>query len=281
MTDLFLRTYRVRVDTFESTDVDCSFDIERTLAPEPNHISLSLYNLREEKRNQLAQLSVRQGRGRIRVEVEAGYRGNNTLLFQGDLRYAHNTREGPDWITEIEGEDGGRAHAWSRVSRSFPSGTQLSTVIESAARAMGVGVGNAVREAARASFENGGNAFTEGTVLSGNAGRELDRVLRSARLTYSIQNNALQVLPRGAALQSTEVVISQNTSLVGVPRVNANQTVDVTLLIQPDILPGRRVRLDSSVATGSYRVTNMHFRGDTFGDPWYIEAELQPLRTTS
>jgi|ADGO01.1.fsa_nt_gi hypothetical protein len=158
MARLFGRTWRVRIDTIQFTELDCSFTVEKSTKREPNKCSIRVWNLTAEHRAQLESLSVtrQRGPGRIRVELEAGYGDRTSLLFRGDLRHATTVREGPDLVTELEGEDGGRAVLWSRVNRSFPPGTRVDQVVRACAAAMGVGAGNTDELLRGARFEGVG-----------------------------------------------------------------------------------------------------------------------------
>jgi hypothetical protein len=274
---LFKRAWKVKVDTLQFSELDISFEVEKTGRREPNKCSLKIWNLTRDHRRQLEALTVRRGQGQIRVELEAGYQNQLGLIFRGDLRRASSHREGPDVITEVEGEDGGRAVLWGRVNRSFPAGTPVETVLRACAEAMGVGMGNLAEASAGARLEGGGNTFAEGTVLSGPAAEELDHLLRSMGLRYSVQNGVLQILQRGQALQTTAVRLSPTTGLVDSPEVNADGTVSATCLLNPDIYPGRQVQFDSVDLAGTYRVEKAKYQGDSFGGEWYIHMECQPL----
>ena len=266
MADLYGRTYLLTVDTIRFNGLDISFDIEKSTRHEPNKAKISIWNLTKDHRDQLEGLSVQRGQGRIRVELEAGYQGNNSLIFRGDLRTAKTVRDGADLITDLEGEDGGRAVLWSRVNRSFPAGTRVDQVVRACADAMGVGAGNTDEIVRGAQLVTGGNTFPEGTVLEGAAADQLRRILRSLGLRYSVQNGALQILRRGEPLQATAVRLAPSTGLLGRPEVNADGTVSATTLMNPDIYPGRRAQFDTVDLAGAFRVERTKYQGDTFGE---------------
>lgn len=276
---LFNRKWRVRVDDFETDILDLSFEIGKTIDHKPNTCSLNVYNLSESHRRQLEQLNVyRKNRpGRIRVEVEAGYEEQTSLLFRGDLRTAISRQEASSWVTHIEGEDGGRAVRWSRVNRSFPPGTPVLTVIRALAQAMGVGEGNANEAAARARFITGGDSFSEGTVLSGPAPDQMRTILRSLGLTYSIQDGVLQVLQRGRALQTTAVRLAPGSGLIDYPVRAADGKVTAKTLIMPDLYPGRKVFFDVPGLSGFFRIRESKYTGDTAGVDWYVALVCQEV----
>lgn len=290
MAKLFQRAWRVRVDDFQSETLDIAFEVEKTTKKEPNKCTLKLWNLTPEHRRQLAALSTVTKKkksstsstkrktalsGKIRVEVEAGYVGATTLIFRGDLRTAKSTLDGADYVTELEGEDGGKAVLLGRINRSFPPGTTVETVVKACAQAMDVGYGNAAELAHAARLEGSGGVFTNGTVLSGSAATELDHILKSAGLRYSIQNGNLQIQKRGAALQGTAVKLSPDTGLLGSPTSNADGTVSAIALMIPDLYPGRKVKFESVDFTGFYQIEKCKYAGDTAGDDWHVEMETK------
>ncbi|MCK4718807.1 MAG: hypothetical protein KAT70_09075 [Thermoplasmata archaeon] len=277
MGELFGRTYQLTVDTIRFTGLDISFEVEKSTKHEPNKCKISVFNLTRDHQRQLEGLSVRRGQGHIRVELMAGYAGDNSLIFRGDLRTAKTLRDVADAETKLEGEDGGRAILWARINRSFPAGTRVDQVVRACAQAMGVGLGNTDELTRDARLQEGGNVFSEGTVLEGSAANQLTHILRSVGLRYSVQNGALQILRRGEPLQATAIRLSSGTGLVGSPEVNADGTVAATCLMLPDLYPGRRVQFEGENLSGTFRVERANYLGDTLGDAWYIKMECQPL----
>lgn len=282
---LFDRRYRVRVDRLELDAFDVSFDVEKSVKREPNKCNLRIYNLSAEHRRSIESLSVLprrigtapKGQGRIRVEIEAGYVDGMSLIFRGDLRTAITRREGSDLITTLEGEDGGRAFLWGRINRSYPPGTPATTVLRDCAAAMGVGLGNLPEISAAAAFTGGGTVFSQGTVVSGAAHNELDRLLRSMGLRWSVQNGVLSVTRQGRALDSFPVVLGSATGLIGRPESNVDGTITARSLIIPDVTPGRRVVFDPTLGlSGAYRIDRAKYTGDTTAQPWYIDMTLRP-----
>lgn len=286
----FGKKWRVSIDTIATDAHDLSFEIVKTVKRAPNRCSLTIYNLSEEQREHLESLSVykhkktkgasaggRGPRGRIPVSIEAGYQDEGTsLLFRGDLRIAMSERQGPDIVTTIEGEDGGRSMLESRVSRSFPPGTPVSTVVRACVEALGLGAGNS---ASLAYATRSGGTFPGGTTLQGQAHEELTGVLRSCGLSWSVQNGAVQILQAGQPLAISAVRLTPDTGLVGTPTVDPYGVVHVQALLVPGLFPGGRVQVEpssgSAKARGLFQVTAARYRGDTKGE-WLAELECKP-----
>lgn len=278
---LFGRSWRLRVDTLQFSgtgkpgDITMSFDVEKTIKAEPNKATIKIWNLIQDHQRQLQALSVQKGRGRIRVELEAGYQSGMMLLFRGDLRRAGTSRSGPDLITEVSGEDGGRSVIWSRVNRSFPPGTTVEVVAKACAEAMGLGLGNLPEIVRGKRMGSAGSTFFDGCVLSGNAADELTHILRSLGLSYSIQDGAVQVIERGKALQASAVVLGSGTGLIDRPVVNADGTVSASSLLIPDLYPGRKVQFDTVDLAGIYTLQKTNYVGGTEDNEWYCNMEAK------
>lgn len=284
MPRLYGRTWRIRIADFESRDIEFAFDVEKSLQHTPNKATVTVYNLSSGHRRQLEQLNVysRPGatggshrQGRIRVEVEVGYGTNTFLLFRGDLRTALSERP-DDWVTKIEGEDGGRSVLWSRVNRSYQPNTPVFVALRDCAQAMGVGIGN-LTDYQDVTLEGGSNVFTMGTVLSGSAPDELQGLCRSLGLTYSVQNGVLQFLRRGQALQTQTVVLRAGTGLVDLPTRQPDGTIVAKALIQPELYPGRQVNIDTDSVRGFYRIHKAKYAGDTSAQDWYVTLECREI----
>ena len=75
-----------------------------------------------------------------------------SLLFRGDLRDVVSTREGPDWVTTITSDSGRRARK-QRLVKSFAPGSSVEVVLQTAAKAMGVRLGNTAARTVKAKLK--------------------------------------------------------------------------------------------------------------------------------
>lgn len=280
------RIWEVKVGGIGFKDLDCEFTIRKTLGPEPNTCSLQIYNLKQTSRAALESLNVYAPRGskksgvrvgKIQTEISAGYDGVTSLLFRGELRTAISTRSGPDWVTTVEGEDGGRAVYSKRITASYPPGTTKYKVVAACASALGVGLGNIADVADVLADE----VYASGTVLDGQAAEELRRITRPMKLTWSVQDNALRWLRLGGGLSNNlkaAVNVSADTGMIGSPSCSATGEITVTSLLVPNVTPGGYVVLRSDQYNGTYRIMAVTHHCSTFGPQWYHEMSLLPVR---
>lgn len=277
-------------DAFEFSGLDIEFEIRKSLRPEPNKGSITIYNLSPEHRaiiegeniydpkrvrgqKRTGQRKVKAGSpkaGNIRVELEVGYKSTGrSLICRMDLRRGLSSDDGASAVTKIEGEDGGRSTLASRVSQSFPPGTTRLVVVKACAQALGLGLGNLIEVAPKLT-----QPYASGTVLHGQAAEELVGVLRRARITYSVQNGVLRFNDLDAGPTATAFVLNSQTGLVGSPERDAAGQLVVTTLILPTIAPGAYVKLEAKHVSGVFKVNAVTYRGAIHGQEWYAVCEL-------
>lgn len=276
MPELFHRSYELTVSlmgipgfTFSSKvtpTLDIDFNVVRTLTKEPNTAIINVLNLSPTNRGKLEVLKDAQ------VELIAGYDLWKGIIFKGDTE-CNNDHQFPNWITTFEADDGGACTQFDRVNISMPPGTTIQTAITALAAQMRVGIGNSVAAALAGNLIEGGQAFLNGVVMSGSATKQLNRLCKSSGLEWSIQNDALQLLPKGMPLPTTAVLLNEDTGLIGQPSVGNKGTVIFRSLLNKDIVPGGLVALESKNVTGLVRAEKCNYIGSSYGQDWYVESE--------
>jgi hypothetical protein len=270
--NLFDRAYRLQVDTLLVSDLQVTFEVKRSLsAKTANSAEVKLVNLAESTRKRL------QGMHDVFVSIEAGYSDGMSVIFRGELHEAFSTREGTEWSTQVTSNDGSTARKKKRIQHSFPANTRVSDIIVACAKALEVGLGNTEKAASSAAWFGVTPATVQtGYVASGDALSQLDRVCRSCGLEWSIQDNQLQLLPRGQPIAEQGIVLTPSSGLIGSPELGKGRMVRCRTLMIPNLLPGRRVELRTKHVQGVYRVETTHHKGDyASADEWGIELELK------
>ncbi len=271
--ELYGRQSTIIIDTIELTGHRAIFAVEKTLERDPNTCDLQIYNLNGDQRGQLQELRPKKGATRgIPVKIEAGYQ-TPSLLWLGDLRTVESTKEGLDWVTRLSSGDGEKAVENGRIKVPMGPRTDVKTALRALVKALGIDKGNLNLVENTIKLRSGGKLFPEGKVLAGPAARILDDITRSADLTWSIQNGALQFIPRGGALPAEAVLLTPETGLIGSPTVDNEGALNAKALIIPDLKPGALVVIESSSVRGQYRVQKATWNGDTHGQDWYVAIE--------
>jgi hypothetical protein len=281
--ELYGRSWRLRIGDLlidgrhpaQIRPLDISFQVEKSTKREPNTFSAIVTNLSPDHRDQL------EGARNIPVILEAGYRDLFSVIFEGDLQDGRNKKaakkrlDNVNWRTELEGADGGDSYRDSRVQQSFGADTPVPVVLEAAVQALGIGLGNLRELGTDVSLEGGGNTYPEGTILSGQAADEVDRIVESIGLTWSIQNGVFTLREAGQPLQNTAYRLTTASGLIGSPAKDNAGVISAVCLLNPELYPARRVVLDSKGVDAQTYVDRIRYVGDTASTDWQCELELK------
>lgn len=286
--DLFNREVRLQVHSLKLDGFDVAFRVTRSLKKSANSAEIRVYNLSRDHRREL------QGAEDVPVRLQAGYRqqrassegteaileqiGVDTssplgVLFEGQLARAYSEREGADWVTTIESDDDARTLQTGRATLTVGRNASLRGLLKQLAEQTGIKTGNAVQQIGRLADTR----LRYGQGLSGSAAAVLDRLLREHDREWSVQGGLLQIVPTGQSVRSQAVLLSPSTGLVGTPTKEPKGIVKARALLQPDLVPGRRVQLRSSTVQGYHRVYGVEFVGSSFAGDFYAELELQVM----
>lgn len=275
MTVLANRVCNVVVDTVRVEGLRVQFKVDKSTGKEPNTCEVRIYNLAENTRASMQ-------KKHAPVILTAGYAGNAAVIFSGDARTVDHVKQGAEWVTIAKCGDGERAYQYSRINRSFKPGTRIADVALACADALGLNAGNLLDELNRGGFRGGLTEFSHGYVAYGKASAELDKVLRTAGLTYSVQNGELQVLRGAAPAPGRAVLLTPDSGLIGSPEHGTPEkkgkpsVLKARSLMQPQIVCGGRVEIRSGAIKGQFAVKKLSHAGDTHGTDWYTDLEGLP-----
>lgn len=265
------RKYELVIGNTLITEPQISFKVERSLDPIPNKIELVIFNLNSETRNRLEQSK------KPTLQLSAGYAQKTGVLFLGEAVSIRSHLRRPEWLTEVSGGDSESDLAESRVNLSFGPGTDFATVVVKVAESMGkVGIGNLKKAIEKATLK-GSKSFKKGVTVSGPSKKELDRLLLAAGLQWSVQSGQFQILDANRTLSTTAIVLSAETGLIEA-LVDSDGTLEFTCLLNPDIVPGRQVVLQSRSVSGYWRCESVIYSGDRDGTDWYCRGHARLLR---
>lgn len=285
----FRRKAKVQLSEFDVEGMRVQFSVERVFRSIPSSLELKVYNLSDQTRSQIIQTSrqraravppqpgVIQPRRRVFVSLFAGYEtAPLSRQFYGDVFLIRNEVVTPDIITVVSAKDGGYSAMTSRVNRSFAPGTSVETVARHLVDCLGVEPGNAL-EQFRGMRLSDASVFHAGTLLVGSATREMDRLCLAAGFEWCIQDNRLVVTRIRQGVTDTAILLSPETGLIGSPiRESISRIVKGRCLIQPGIVPGAIVEVQSRLFKSVIRLYRTRTIGDTHGADWYIDFEGRP-----
>jgi hypothetical protein len=240
-------------------DLKIEFDVSKSISSTQNEATITIYNLSEKSRNAL-------GKELDEVILEAGYwppggSDNTGIIFQGNIRDVEHTRDGPTIKTVLSNGDGDKAVRSATTSKSYQAGTKVETVMNDLQKELEK---EGVKKGEWKLPENLPE-FKRPYATVGSVKREFDILGRGYGFYWSIQNNTCEVIPGDGAIGGI-IHITPMSGMVYTPTITDNG-VKVTVLLNPEIRPGRKVKIESHVLEmnaqgGEYRVGECRYSGD-------------------
>ena len=277
MPRLWLRDWELQVGTVLITPgagripLDIAFEVTKDSTRAPNTAAIQVYNLSPARRASITTP--------VQISLKAGYKDLTSTIFVGRARDIGSNpgifsqRSDTDVITTFEAKDGGTGYTNGRIETSFGAGVPILTVLKAAVEALGVGLGNL--ESTALTLTGGADNYPEGTVLSGPARNEVNRVVSSCGLRWSIQDGNFQLQRGSQPVETRAITLSPSTGLIGSPSKGADSKVNAQAMLIPGLYPSRVVVLESTTHEGNYQVKSVRYVGDTFGGDWLADLVLE------
>lgn len=252
-----------------------TFDIVKTNQPICNQVSIVIFNLSENSRNEIKDLDTE-------VTLYAGYAqyGGPKLVFKGNVLRVNHTYALPDIMTKIEAGDGVKALREARHSVSFAEKTKVIDVLEKVSGNLGLEI--------REIPDDITGEYTQGFAHAGAVKDALDKVCQRCEATWSIQDNQLQITKDSAASVHAPVRINKIDGLLEKlePLGDVRQYLlgsgdaiktgyKFRALLNPDIQPGRKITLGGY--SGAFRVERVQHQGDNFEGDFISIVEVKEL----
>lgn len=288
----------------ELTGLRIAFSIQKGATKSPNKCTVKVWNTARETRALIEVI------GNVMI-LKAGYTediGAKTI-FIGNVTRTLTVLEGPDWITELEMEDGFMEFRDTKVSLAFGKGATVFQVLSEISKKFGLPVRPLPADVAKKSYP-AGFAFV------GRVRDAMDRACENGGLEWSIQNREIQIIKKGGVFKQKAYLLSADTGLLGSPMqesktmtekaaakegITAKQTgvrktterdkdgkvqeilrvlgYKVKSLLQPLLEPGGYVQVKSNGIDGEFfRVEEIIHTGDTHGSEWQSELTLRYLK---
>lgn len=268
---LFGRRYKLNINGVLIEDLRLKFVIQKTLKPEPNQVTLEVWNLSPDTRKQIQTKY-------IPVQLEAGYESGTQIILFGDLRRVDHFRAGPDWVSRIRGGDGEKAARGARVQHSFRPGAKIADVGKVLVDSMKIPAGNVLQKLRKGDVSGALQEFSTGATLTGPAYEKLVGLFANMGYDLSIQDGQMQALAKDEIVELPFVLLSPETGLLGSPEAGEKGIIKVRSLLNGELFPGRGVTLQSRDYAGlNYRVEKVTHAGDTHAGDWISELELSKL----
>ncbi|EBL3323370.1 hypothetical protein D4T62_10515 [Salmonella enterica subsp. enterica] len=258
----FQRFYILQIgnekESIQITNLRVTFSIRHTHDKTPNRARISVYNLNPTHRNLIT------ARQYTKIALSVGYGSQDAcrLLYSGQITKPITERDGVDFITVMECDDGATDYRGAFMNVTLAAGSTHSDVVNQCIKSMSnvepgvVGIDSDV-------------TLTRGRTCYGKTYRFLSQVADHHSAEWSVQNGQLLMLQADYCLPGDAVVLSESSGMINSPRVT-NGGLEVSCLLNPSIQVGGLIRVDSIVNDydGDYKVTSVRSEGDSHGDAW-------------
>ncbi len=281
-----------------------AFSIQKGSTKTPNKCTVRVWNAADETRSLIESI------GAVLI-LKAGYEEDvgAITIFSGNVTRSLTVREGPDWITEIEMQDGFLEFRDSKVSLSFGRGATVLQVTNAISRKFGLPVRPLPVGIAQ-------KQYTAGFAFVGRVRDALDKVCDNGGLEWSIQNREIQIIQKGGVFKQRAYLLSPDTGMIGSPTQEAKTMTEkaaakegitaqqpgvrkttkrdkdgevqevlrvfgykVKSLLQPLLEPGGYVQVKSKGIDGEFfRIEELTHSGDTHGNEWFSEITLRYIK---
>jgi hypothetical protein len=284
-----------------------SFAVQRDKTLTPNNANVLMYNLSADTRAELEELSGGFGQGTAKVakhklsstvvkkpkiaqagvafapadadgvvvRIEVGYGEHLGSIFLGVLRKVSSWKAGPDWITQISGGDAEHSITTAKISQTFVKGTPVTSVVRALVATLGVGPGGlttALAALETTGLLTGGQTLQKALTMHGDSATELEQLMRSCGFEWYIADGNFYAGPSGMPTFPGEgPLLTPDTGLLDTPQIDKNGKLVGRALLNPDLLPGRSFRVESSRVTGNFLCTKTQHKGSSNGDEWAVE----------
>lgn len=284
----------------ELTGLRIAFSIEKGSTKSPNKCSVRIWNMAESTRKQVEVI------GNVLI-LKAGYVDDvgPVTIFAGNVIRSITMREGADWVTELELQDGFLEFRDTKASVSFAPGATTAQILSGIASKFGLPV--------RQLPEFTSKQYPAGFAFVGRLRDAMDKVCDHAGLEWSIQGREIQIIKKGGVYKQRAIVLSPDSGMIGSPEQESQTMTEkaaaklgftknqagvrtvtelnregqfeqmlmvlgykVKSLLQPTIEPGGYVQVKSKSIKGEfYRVETLTHKGDTHGNEWTTEMILR------
>jgi hypothetical protein len=274
MTDRFIRQWAITAtapgvvsEARTWTDIDITFDIEKSADRGINNGKLTLFNLNSDSRKFLSQPLVI-------VQVDAGYVEDFNTIWSAEIEFCSHSLSGTDWETELTLRDGAAPCRTIEAEKSFDDRTPHVALVNYLITQLTTAPNENVSALTRGVIDlsNITGNMDKGESLNGLAYEELVLKCRGFSTSVYVTDYKLNVVPFNMPLFQDVTILNRDTGLIGTPEITETG-VKISALMSAKLEPGALFEVQSNSVNGRYLVENMRYKGESFGNNWNVEIE--------
>ncbi|AKJ73453.1 hypothetical protein SP40_12 [Salmonella phage 40] len=173
----------------ETGAANIEFEVKKDNSKDPNKGYVTLYNLSDET---VSYLDANQ-RESIAIVLEAGFDGENQMLFSGTVEFVQDKWDGHTRQTKMILGDATTNIMTAKTARSYKKGTPLDTVLNDLISDLKLPIGKVVKF--------GAQTLQQSMAFTGNAANNLERLAKNTGSTFSVQDGAVYWTTQGKDLK--------------------------------------------------------------------------------
>ena len=273
--------------------LDVWFNVKRSIQKGRTNVAdIRLYNMTAATRQAIASELGPQSTP-VPVQIDAGYVGNTSTIFMGQLRNVMVSSQGPDYVIEIQAGDFDVGTIAARSTATFGTGATPYDIVTQLIQDMGCGAGNL---ASFATQLKSSTIYKNGYVLKGGSYEHLQDLAYSLGLEVTMQSGTLQWTQIGGATGSGKIYkLTSTTGLIGSPTIgtegikNSPKTrglrkvkgfsgtlLTCESLMLPGLAPGQLIYVEGEFVQALIRIIAIQTRGGTAENDWGHSIEGKP-----
>lgn len=276
---ILTRQYRITIndrsfDNIDQVGIEAEINIKKTLRRRQNECTFKLYNVNKETIAQIQQADPNN----LRIIIEAGKAGEMQQLFAGYVSREGITLKldkGTDIILMGKALDRGTAPIATRIARNWSANTAYNTIVRDCINILQIASGNL----SNFIISCGGRTSCRRPInFSGNVTDLLINIFSASSLNWSVQDGELLIRNLEGKRSGNNIVINDQTGLLGSPAVGRSNRTIVNCLLLPGLLPGAGVFLDAKFTSGDFEIVEAEYKIDTAGHNYDAKLMLRPVR---
>lgn len=228
-------------------------EIKKTLSSTPNEGTDSIYNLSDTKETLIREKGTR-------IRILGGYNGQVGSLFDGDIRKVERDTDGQNRITTITlgGNVFALTDAFANVS--YQGAVSVTQIITDTIPSFGLSYANLdiIPASNRQDF-----SFT------GRTADLFDQILEPIGVEWYEDSGFVQFSLVGQATE-TFPILNKDSGLIGSASIT-DDGVKAVSLMNANIRIGGRIKIESILVNGIYKVTQLMYRGDNREGDFFTE----------
>lgn len=235
--------------------INIVFSCDKSISGGLNKLNIKIYNLKEDSRNKLVKDT--DSATYIPIQLKIGYNNKADLIFKGNVQTGSTTKEGVNYISNLECYDGGFTYSTASISTTAKSNQVITNSLLKSLKGLDIGLINK-------KF-----SYLRPKVLCGNPLDILKNVLDSDEEIF-IDNERIYILNKNQVVGTYTPLVNAKSGLLNIPQRQQRVTSFITV-INPTLRLGGLFSLVSKNAkfvNGVYKMISCNYTGEYVGNDW-------------